>query len=912
MLAYGPFFVGGTSAFAEASCASKVQGININANVPINQQLLAKIRASLPKACPSAAYLRTTSTVFESAIAHSGMSLQGLDVYQANEQFLSVEYTIKGAGSERFSSAVALADALPQRAIQSTVIVGDPIENEILTFRYILNGDVAVDTSMRLGLMWLRDGTPIAGATTSRYRLKKQDIGAQITGRLMLLNAERTVIETKDYVLATQIAEAEYPPEIRDLNIVGVGETGATLTADYEFFDGNKDDAEGATEFIWLRDNYAIEGATGNSYELTTQDIDKTIGLRVIPRSEDGVAGAARTVSRRDLIVAKPVTVDPSLLDQTPSIIAQAKLGPELPSAPLPKPAIPGQADPSITGKEVAQVIIRSLETAEAKADDKVDAQTDEDRAVESVTEPVPAVPKIIRPDILLADGLTIDPNNTTKLTRLAFSPSAVFDDAMLRDIESPYVGKEISVDLVREIIEVIGARYLEEKFELSRALLPEQRVVDGVVAIRLVEARIGDVVLEDPGRISPKFIRSFLDISEGSLLSLSDLERRIRLYNATNKSNLTSELAPGADFGQTDIFLTVQEPDRVELPSVSINNYASEVTDWRQQSASVTFNNLLRYEDEIFVSYNDSNGSESSTVSINAPFGNDGTNISLSHSESNTKYVNDGAGASGIVGTRGASRSHSVSFSRPLIFDDEYSVYVSAAYGSSYSEVILANSGLNLNESKVQKFEVALPMNYGNAVSNFSFSPSVGILNPSSISPSFGSRSEKWMSAVKADISASRYLSKYATLNLRSKIVYTEATDMLNYPSELLTVGGPGSVRAYQPSVSSGHQGYFASLELRSDLANWEGVQLPEIIPYIQPYAFIDHAFAQSRQRKTQRDNFWSGIGLGVSIPSIANIFSFDAYWATPLDESVHKTQREAYEDELFQFSLSAKFRLP
>lgn len=930
--------IGVTASLADDECSAKIQGLNINANAPIAQQLLVEIRRSVPKACPSASYLKTVSTVVENALAQSGAALEGLDVFAVNAQFLNVEYSIRGAGDERFSSALALADVLPRQAIQSTLILGNPVENEILTFRYILNGESAIGPSMRLGLTWLRDGVPISGATTSRYRLKAQDIGAQITGRLTLFDANKNVVETRDYVLQRYIAEAEYPPEIRDLNIIGDAETGARLTATYEFFDGNDGDVEGNSEFVWLRDNYAIEGATDSEYEITTQDIGKTIGVRVIPRSLDGVAGAARTFVRRDLVVAKPITVDPSLLDQEPAIIVAIPPDGDdakrtLPTLPSPKPERPADTDAKVaqidgstddasdrvTGKEATQIIIKSLEAAQENAQqdalaNQPEAQdlvaAEEDKSLEDPTA-ADAI-KIIRPDIQLAEGLTLDPNVTTKLTKLAFSPSAIFDDAALAALEEPYIGKEISVNLVREIIETIGARYLDEKYELSRALLPEQRVVDGVVAIRLVEARVGKIVLEDLGRISPRFIRRFLNIDEGGLLSLSNLERHIRLYNATNKSNLTSELAPGEEFGQTDIFLTVQEPDRVELPTFSVNNYASEVTDWRQQSFSATFNNIMRYDDEIFLAYNDSNGSESLTTSLSIPIGNEGTNISVSHSESNTKYVNDGAGASGIVGTRGASHSNSISVSQPLIFGDEYSIYASAAYGSSYSEVTLANAGLNLTESRVQKLEVALPMNYGSAVSNFSVSPSFGVLNPSSISPSFGSRSEKWMSVAKADISASRYISKYATLNLRSKIVYTEATDMLNYPSELLTVGGPGSVRAYQPSVSSGHQGYFASLELRSDLANWDNIQLPELIPYVQPYAFIDHAFAQSRQRKTQRDNFWSGAGLGVSIPSIGNFFSFDAYWATPLDRSSHETQKEAYEDELFQFSLSAKFRLP
>ena len=894
-------------ALAETHCDSPIQGINLSANTPIDASLLATIRAGIAKGCATPAYLRRVSAIVESAVTKSGLRLQALDLFQANTQFLQVDFQTQGGTDDVYTGALTLRDTIDAPIISMADILGDAVENQIVTFRYVLTGDAAIDPSLRLGLKWLRNGVPIAGATTSRYRLRKNDIGATITGELTIYDAENAVLESRRGDLAMLVAAAEYPPEIKGLTIVGKSETGTVLRAEYMFVDENVGDVEGATEFIWLRDNYAIPGANGPTYTITTEDIGKTIGVRVIPRADDGVAGAARTYAMRDAVIAKPITIDPALLDKTPSIIANGKAVPLGDKLPIAKPT---PDDRGLSGSEITDIIIQSVESSAEKTVD-ID-QPAPPKAPAPTKEGEPSISAPVLADIILAEGLSLDPNATTKVTRLDFSKSSVFDDPMLAAIAAPFIGEEVSVELIRQMIERVGERYLEEGYELSRALLPEQRIVDGVVKIRLVEARVGKIVLENIERLNPKFIRKFLNIREGDLLSLSRLERYIRLYNATNKSNMTSELAPGEEFGETDVFLTMQEPDRVELPTLSINNYASEVTDWRQQSASVTFNNLLGYDDELFVSYNDSNGSESTTVNLGFPIGSEGMNMSVGRSESNTIYTNDGAGASGIIGTRGAANSDSVSLSMPLIFDDDYSIYASAAYGSSYSEVTLANSGLNLTESRVRKLEVAFPMNYGNAVSNFSFSPNFAVLNSSTNSPTFASRSEKWLSRMKADISASRYINKYATFNLRSNIVYTDAKDMLNYPSELLSIGGPSSVRAYQPSVSAGHQGYFVSLELRSDLANWENITLPKLIPYVQPYGFIDHAFAQSRQRRTQRDNFWSGAGIGVAVPSIANIFTFDAYWATPLDTSVHKAQREAYEDEMFQFSLSAKFRLP
>ena len=129
--------------------------------------------------------------------------------------------------------------------------------------------------------------------------------------------------------------------------------------------------------------------------------------------------------------------------------------------------------------------------------------------------------------------------------------------------------------------------------------------------------------------------------------------------------------------------------------------------------------------------------------------------------------------------------------------------------------------------------------------------------------------------------------------------------------PGEILSVGGPSSVRAYQPSESSGYVGYFVSAELRSDLANWEQVKLPRQMPNLQPYLFIDHILARSQYRKDTREDYWSGYGFGITIPSFFNGLSLDAYVSESLDGEIHKAEQQAYDEQHVQFSLKANLDL-
>ena len=67
----------------------------------------------------------------------------------------------------------------------------------------------------------------------------------------------------------------------------------------------------------------------------------------------------------------------------------------------------------------------------------------------------------------------------------------------------------------------------------------------------------------------------------------------------------------------------------------------------------------------------------------------------------------------------------------------------------------------------------------------------------------------------------------------------------------------------------------------------------------------------AQSQYRKRSRGDIWSSAGVGLTIPSLFDTFTFDAYWATPLDGSIHQAEKDAYSDDVIKFSLSAKLNI-
>ena len=510
----------------------------------------------------------------------------------------------------------------------------------------------------------------------------------------------------------------------------------------------------------------------------------------------------------------------------------------------------------------------------------------------------------------MIAEGLTFRPGDTELFTGVTYEQSGLLTDEDFESLTQDLKGRQIDRDLMRDLLERVNALYLERGYELSRALLPQQQIADGRVRLQLVEAKVGALEVKGAKRLNPSFVVRSLGIQPGDWISLAALETSLRRYNATNKSKITTEVAAGSEFGETDVFIKVQEPEFVELPSLRADNYASDVSGFNQQSLNMTFNNLLGHDDETTISYLDSRGTRSASLSFSMPLSTSGTNLSISATESNTRFVEDGPGASDTVGTRGDSYVNTIGISHPLYFDDKLAVFGALSIADSYSDVTLINSLEKLTETEITKISLSLPVSYEADRFKMSVTPSANMLDTSTKSEVFGVLNDDWLQVYKLDASASRYINKYLTVSGRVEGAYTSDKRSLNFPSEVITIGGPRSVRAYQPGASSGMKGYLVSLEARSELANWGLFTLPEWMPSVQPYIFYDYAFAQSRADIRDRQDYWSGYGLGVSIPVLTDYLSFDIYHARALDSSVHEAQKKAAKDEPVKFSLVARIK--
>lgn len=139
---------------------------------------------------------------------------------------------------------------------------------------------------------------------------------------------------------------------------------------------------------------------------------------------------------------------------------------------------------------------------------------------------------------------------------------STVYADEDLAHLYEEWLGQEITLAKVFDIVDAITAKYRNDGYVLSRAVLPPQTITDGEVRIRIVEGYINDVRIEGETGRDPSLLHAYIAKLKGSRpLSIEGLERYLLLIGDLPGIRSKAVVKPSKDTpGAADLVILVEE----------------------------------------------------------------------------------------------------------------------------------------------------------------------------------------------------------------------------------------------------------------------------------------------------------------------------------------------------------------
>lgn len=460
-----------------------------------------------------------------------------------------------------------------------------------------------------------------------------------------------------------------------------------------------------------------------------------------------------------------------------------------------------------------------------------------------------PAAPGIDLPDRPARTAASAERNIAVK--RFEVDASAILSEAQVRAVLAPYENRSVSLDDLFDAVAALNKLYDERQMPTARAVLPPQEIRDGVVRIRLVEAKVGTVNVQVQNQVTPSFVRERLQLEEGALLSVPQLEADLIRFNRLHQAQLRASVKAGAAPGTTDVELIGVEPQPYRFSAFTDNAGRSTVGTLRV-GVQAQWNGLAGRDDSLTLSAAGSQGSQSLAAYYSVPIAADDTRLDVSFSQ-DAIHVIDGPFEPLNIG--GRSHAVSVGLTRPLLVDANrlWRGYVRLSDKTSTST--FGGVVQQKTELLVLTLGVTGDLFIGNGVWT----------NDINLNQGLNSGNAGRFTALRANTAWLNPLGQRTQLVLRGGLQYSP-TDLL--PSmEQFQLGGSVSVRGYSEGLLTGRSGYLLSAELRHLLRASEPGSL---LPGLTGLLFVDHGgafpYRPSPLKDVTRNDFLSSAGIGFT----------------------------------------------
>ena len=449
-------------------------------------------------------------------------------------------------------------------------------------------------------------------------------------------------------------------------------------------------------------------------------------------------------------------------------------------------------------------------------------------------------------------------PLERVRVERIDISPNRILSPKEINAIVGPFVGKELTVDQLRGLAKALTDRMRTKGYFVADAILPAQKIRDGVVHIEIFEGKVGKLIVEGNRFYSKGFIASrFRAGLDHGTIHQGRFQRALMLLNENSDLSVRAFLRPGIEPGTTDVILKVDD----QLPlhyGVGYDNFGSIYTSEHRGTLFVEHGNLSGRGDDLMVQSVLNLGGRASNLiqtAYTTPLNPIGTRLGVAYS--NGAYT---VGQQAVVlDIRGQANIYGLSLSHPLLRTPVNSQDVSL--GVTYKDVgsffgVVTNSRDRYTAARLAWQGDWRQLN-GRTFVNASVTRGLAgfVGGP-------GDRSVSRVGAAGDFVHWNIEASQVQNLSDSAYVIYRGQTQITGQPMmvpEAFSLGGPDSVRGYYQSQVLGDAGYMVSAELRLS-------PLKKLRDEFQVAFFFDHGGAHLNNMQVgEKSTQWlTGAGFG------------------------------------------------
>ena len=209
--------------------------------------------------------------------------------------------------------------------------------------------------------------------------------------------------------------------------------------------------------------------------------------------------------------------------------------------------------------------------------------------------------PEFILPSVDMAPGnvaKSASPSLRVWISDIEITGNTVLSSSELNQIAQPYVNRHLAAEDIEALRQAITLHYVKKGYINSGAIIPDQTLADGHLAIRIIEGELSRIQVHTSGRLWPCYVENRLWRDAGPPLNVLDLQRRMQLLQTDVRiERLNAEIKPGQERGQSELDVKVEEAVPYQV-TLRFNNYQSPSVGAEQGEVSFVHNNVIGFGD--------------------------------------------------------------------------------------------------------------------------------------------------------------------------------------------------------------------------------------------------------------------------------------------------------------------------
>ncbi len=457
-------------------------------------------------------------------------------------------------------------------------------------------------------------------------------------------------------------------------------------------------------------------------------------------------------------------------------------------------------------------------------------------------------------------------------------------------EVVKPYKEKYLTLNDLKKLSNEITKLYIKKGFITSRAYIPPQSIDDGIIIIKILEGKVGDVISEGKfNYYSKEFVQKYFDpLKNEKAFNKYHLEKVLLVLNNYTDLSVKADLRKGSDFGTTDIKVEVKSEKYPFSGAVFYDNYGSEYTSRNRYGINLNAGNLLIEGSNFSLTgiIGDSYDKlHTGSASYQFPIGSSGFKTGMLISLGNSNIGKELA----ILNIKSYSEYISLFFSYPILktlikdltlkgsinfTNYKQSILNQTTTKDKYRYLELGVGYLKLGFRSKTLLEIKIVQGLGEALDD--------VLGSSS----YNTRSDpdKTFTKVEASAVKSKMMTDFLMIILKLKGQYSDDTLL---SSQNFYIGGPASIRGYLLSQFSGDSGYSISGEMR--IVPFDNKELFQFAIFGE----IGQVFLNKTAIGQYKDKTLTGAGFGIRSKIIWDI-NITADLAFPIDPEVDGDDRE------------------